>query len=65
MTYRVREERYQHLYRLKKTGEFDIMNDISEHVTPVQLVDTAGNVNHVVSIIACWIYDSNYKIALL
>ena len=40
------------------------MNDIGEHVTLVQLIYIAGNVNHVVSIIRCWIYDSNYKRAL-
>ena len=30
----------------------------------VQLIDTADNVNNAVSIIVCWIYDSNYKRAL-
>ena len=49
---------------MKKTGEFDISNDISNHVVLVQLIVTAVNVNHVVSITGCRIYDSNYKIAL-
>ena len=48
----------------QKTGEFDILYDIRDHVTLVQLVYTSGNVNHAVSIIGCWIYDSNYKIEL-
>ena len=39
-------------------------NDISDHVTLVQLIDTSGNFNHAVIIIGCWIYDSNYKRAL-
>ena len=64
MTDRVREEDNQNIrYKMfkLKTGEFDILNDISDHVTLVQLIETAGNVNHAVSIIRCWIYDSNYK----
>ena len=45
-------------------GTFDILNDISDHMTLVKLIDTAINVNHAVSIIGCWIYDSNHKRAL-
>ena len=63
----VREEGYQNIcYNMvkQKTGEFDILYDIRDHVTLVQLVYTSGNVNHAVSIIGCWIYDSNYKIEL-
>ena len=30
----------------KKTGTFDIPNNISEYVTLVQLMDSLGNVNH-------------------
>ena len=40
------------------------MNDISDYVSLVQPVDTAGNVNHAVIIIGYWMYDSNYKTAL-
>ena len=47
-----------------KTGQFDTLNEISDHVTSVQLIDTDGNVNRTVSIIRCWIYDYNYKRAL-
>ena len=32
-------------------GGFEILNDISENVTLVQLMDTVGNVNHVVGIV--------------
>ena len=49
---------------MKKTGEYYIFNDISDHVTLVQLVETSVNVNHAVSITGCWIYGSNYKISL-
>ena len=37
------------------------MNDISENVTLVQLMDTVGNVNNAVSIVGNRIFDSNYK----
>ena len=47
---------------MKNTGEFDIFNGISNHVTLVQLVYTPSNVNHVVSITGCLICYSNYKI---
>ena len=43
---------------------FDIINDISDHVTLVQLEDSAGGVNHAVSITVSWICYSSYKIAL-
>ena len=48
----------------KKNYAFDILNDISEDVTLVQLMDSLGNVNHAISIVGYWIFDSNYKKAL-
>ena len=55
----------QHLrYNLKildKKGTFDILNDISENVTLVQLMDTLGNLNHAISIVRSCIFDSNYE----
>ena len=63
MTCRVREEGYQHLgYKMVewvKTGEIGILNYISEPVTLVQNVYTAGDFNHALIIIVCWIYYSN------
>ena len=47
-----------------KKGEFDILNEISAHVTLIQLIYTGVNVNHAESIIVCYIYDSNYKRSL-
>ena len=44
---------------MKKTVEFDTLNDIRDHVVLVQLIDTAVNVNNAVSIIGRWIYDYN------
>ena len=49
------------LVKYKKKGSYDILTDISEHATLVQLMDYLGNVNHAISVVGCWIFDSNYK----
>ena len=41
------------------------MIDISEHVTLVQLMDYLGNVNHAISAIGYWIFDSSYDKSLV
>ena len=46
---------------LKKNDDFDILNEISEDATLVQLMDSLGNVNHAISIVGYWIFYSNYK----
>ena len=46
-------------------GSHAIMSDISENVTLVQLMDYLGNVNHSNSVVGYWIFDSNYKRALV
>ena len=46
-------------------GSYDILTDISEHVTLVQFMDYLGNLNHAISIVGYWIYDSNYDKALV
>ena len=48
----------------KKNYAFDILNDISKDVTLVQLMDSLVNVNHAISIVGYWIFDSNYDKAL-
>ena len=48
----------------KKNDDFDILNDISEDVTLVQLIYSLGNVNHAIGIVGYCIFDSNYKKAL-
>ena len=51
-------------YNLKKwvkKGTFDILNEISENVILVQLMDYLGNVNHAIIIVGYWIFNSNYK----
>ena len=53
------------LVQCKNKGSFDIFDDVSDHITLLQLEDLSGNINHAASITRCCIYDSNYKIALL
>ena len=54
----------QHLiYNLKiwnKNDTFYILNNIIEYVTLVQLMESIRNVNHAISIVGYWIFDSNY-----
>ena len=58
----------QHLrYNIKKYKNkvaFDILNDISEYFTLVQLMDNLVNLNRAISIVGRWIFDSNYEKAL-
>ena len=49
---------------MEKNYAFDILNDISEYVTLVKLMDSLGNVNHTISIVGHWIFYYNYKEAL-
>ena len=44
----------------KIKDSFDIINDISDNLNLVQLVDILVNFNHEVSIVKKWIFDSNY-----
>ena len=41
------------------------MKNISGNVTLVQLVDSLGNVNHAISVVGSWIFDSKYERALV
>ena len=44
-----------------KKDAFDILKNISEYVTLVQLLDSFVDVNHVISIVGYWVFDSNYE----
>ena len=48
----------------KENDAFDILKDISENVTLVQLMDSQGNLNHDISIVANLIFYSNYEKSL-
>ena len=45
--------------------EYKILEYISENVTLVQIMYSLGNVNHVISAVGNWIFDSNYEKALV
>ena len=49
---------------MEENDAFYILNDISENVTLVQLMDSLGNFNHAISMVGNLIFDSNYKKAL-
>ena len=53
------------LIKYKKKGEYDILENISANVTLVQLIDSLGNVNHAISVVGSWIFDSNYERTLV
>ena len=46
-------------------GYYDILTDISEHITLVKLIYYLVNVNHAISGFGYWGFDSNYKRALV
>ena len=46
-------------------GEYKILENISENVTLVQLMDSLGNVNHAIIFVGKWIFDSNYEKSLV
>ena len=56
---------YYSLREYKKKGSYDILTDISEHVNLVQLMYSLGNVNHDISVVGYWIFDSNYEKSLV
>ena len=41
------------------------MEDISENGTLVQLIDSLVNVNHAISVVGNWVFDSNYEKSLV
>ena len=49
---------------MEENDAFDILNDIGENVTLVQLMESLRNMNNAISIVGHWIFDSNYKKAL-
>ena len=53
------------LMKYKNMGGYKILEDISANVTLVQLMDSLGNVNHAISVVGSWIWESNCEIALV
>ena len=44
--------------------DFDILKNVSEYFTLVQLMDSLGNVNHAINIVGYCTFDSNYNKSL-
>ena len=53
------------LRKYKKKGSYDILIDISENVTLDKFMDSLVNVNHAISVVGYWIFDSNYEKSLV
>ena len=51
--------------QLKKTGTFVILNNISDYVTLVKLMDSLGNVNHAVSVVMIQIMEKPWRWLLI
>ena len=49
----------------KQKSTFDILNDISEHVNLVQLIDSLGNLNNDISVVGYWIFYLKNEKALV
>ena len=56
---------YYSLRKYNHTVSYDILKDIRENVTLVQLMNSLRNVNHAISVVGYWIFESNYKKALV
>ena len=56
---------YYSLSKYKNIVSHDILTDISEHVTLLKLLNFFGNVNHAISVVGYWIFDSNYEKVLV
>ena len=50
---------HYNLIKYKKKGLYKILEDISENVTLVQLMDSLGNMNHAISVVGYLIFDLN------
>ena len=62
----VGEDRVKYnLIKYKKIHEYKILEDISENVTLVQLMDSLGNVNHAIIVVGNLIFDSNNEKSLV
>ena len=51
--------------KCRHKSEYDIFKYITANVTLVQLMYSLGNVNHAISVVGGWIFDSNYEKALV
>ena len=53
------------LMKYKKMGGYKILDDISANFTLVQFMDSIVNVNHAISVVGSWKFDSDYERVLV
>ena len=53
------------LIKYMKKGLYKILEEISKCFTLVQFMDSLGNVNHAISVVGKWIFESNNKKAVV
>ena len=53
------------LIKYKNKGDYKILEDLRANITLVQLIDTLWIVNHAISVVGSWIFDSDYERALV
>ena len=56
---------HNNLMKCNKMREYKTLVDISANFTLFQFMDSLGNVNHAISVVGKWIFDSNYETALV
>ena len=53
------------MIKYNKKGLYNILENISENFTLIQLMDSLVNVNRAISVVGYWIFDSNYEKSLV
>ena len=53
------------LIKYKKKGEYKILEEISANFTLFRLMDSLGIVNHAISVVGNWVFDSKYEKSLV
>ena len=56
---------HYNLIKHKKMHEYKSLEDISENINLIKLMDSLGNVDHSISVFGNWIFDSNYEKSLV
>ena len=51
--------------KYNQTGSYKILKDISENFTLIRIMGSLVNVNHAISVVGYWIFDSNYQKSLV
>ena len=58
---KVEQKLYYNMKKYEQKVSFNILNEISKHVTLVQLMYYIGNANHAISVVGSWIFDLNHE----